>query len=464
MFKMVSQMKLSRLPSWIAPVILLSLTPVIAFTQGRECSAVVESALAATNEICEATGRNEACYGHLHLEAQPQDTTLPFDFSEVGDKIDIARLSTLRLSPLDEVNETWGVAMMRVQADIPDTMPDANVSLLIFGDVEIRNAVPDLVTVDLTIAGPATANVRRQPSSRAFVIGSLAAGTTVQARGRSSDGSWLYINLPESEASGWIRTSFLTASREIQSLRIIDPSLVSYGPMQAFFLQNGTNQTICGDTPNDGILIQTPEGVAEIRLWINEVKIRLGSTAFIQARPNEMVVQTLEGAAHVEALGVEQVAVAGTSISIEVNENNQPVAPPSSPQAYDLSEVNDLPVESLDRTITPAPPLVVTPTNTPVPTNTMLPEIVTSPDVTDIPVVIPPTATTVIPSATPIEIVAPTNTDVPSTSVPPTDVPPTSVPPTDVPPTSVPPTDVPPTDPPPTEDPGGGNPTDTPAP
>ena len=71
--------------------------------------------------------------------------------------------------------------------------------------------------------------------------------------------------------------------------------MTQYGPMQAFYLKTGSKATSCEEAPNDGLLVQTPEGIAEVRLWINEVKIRLGSTAFIQSSPgNSMTIKTLE--------------------------------------------------------------------------------------------------------------------------------------------------------------------------
>jgi len=36
------------------------------------CPAIVQTALAVANRACQATGRNQACYGNIHLEAVPQ--------------------------------------------------------------------------------------------------------------------------------------------------------------------------------------------------------------------------------------------------------------------------------------------------------------------------------------------------------------------------------------------------------
>lgn len=72
----------------------------------------------------------------------------------------------------------------------------------IFGDVELENAIPDPVFVDAVVVGPSNANIRRQPSNRAFVISSLTPTTKVQAKGRSKDGAWLYVGLPNDQGHG----------------------------------------------------------------------------------------------------------------------------------------------------------------------------------------------------------------------------------------------------------------------
>ncbi len=366
-------MKYSRPTVWMA-LTLLFVTPVFAYMQG-ECTAFVKEALAATDKVCADTGRNEACYGHISLDAQPQSSDTPFKFDAVGDRVDVARVSRLRLSPMDVKTDVWGVALLKVQADISKSMPNANVSVLVFGDVELENAIPDPVFADVVVSGPSNANIRRQPSNRAFVVGSLPPTTTIKAKGRSKDGAWLYIGMPEDQGNGWVRRSLVKSKEDLTKLKELDPSLTSYGPMQAFYLQNGKDQTSCENVPNDGILIQTPEGVAQVQLWINEVKIKLGSTAFIQAQGDKktMSVTTLEGAAHVEALGVEQVAVAGTTVTVRVDENFVPVSPPSLPAAYNLSEVQRLPVGSLERKITVGAPVSQTATYTPAPTFTPSP-------------------------------------------------------------------------------------------
>ena len=432
-----------------------------------QCTQLVKAALETTDQVCDATGRNYACYGHDNLSAEANPGFGPFHFNQAGDTVNVAYLNSLRLSPMNIEAGTWGVALLELQADIPDDKPQ-NVSLLLFGDVQVRNLVQEPILMDAVVDALGNANVRKDPDNTSFVMGTLPPGAVVTARGRSEDNDWVYIDLPDEEGQrGWVSRSLLSLANDYDTLNIVDPYFTQYGPMQAFYLKTGPHQTNCAEAPNDGLLVQTPEGIAEVRLWINEVKIRLGSTAYIQAEPgNLMTINTLEGAAHVEALGVEQVAVAGTGVTVQLNADSGAAAPPSKPKAYQAQDIENVPTGNLDRQIVPVvtatfePPTAVPPTatNTPVTVNTVpsTAEVtveVTAPltaTMTRTPVPTAPVSTaTQIPAAT-STVVATATSAVPATNTPiPTNPPPTSVPPTatPIPPTVTP---VPPTAPPPT--------------
>jgi hypothetical protein len=53
------------------------------------CPTIVETALQTTSNACAETGRNQACYGNLTLQAQAQDNTADFKFDTTGDRVDI---------------------------------------------------------------------------------------------------------------------------------------------------------------------------------------------------------------------------------------------------------------------------------------------------------------------------------------------------------------------------------------
>lgn len=113
-----------------------------AAAQSSTCGPFVQQALALAQQGCEATSRNQACYGYFALQATPREGTQNFSFAQQGDIVNVADLNTLQLSALDTVKNTWGIALMKLQANLPDSLPGQNVTFLLFGNVEIRNGVP----------------------------------------------------------------------------------------------------------------------------------------------------------------------------------------------------------------------------------------------------------------------------------------------------------------------------------
>jgi hypothetical protein len=349
-------------------LILLFASPIAGAMQTSVCSRIVEDALQTTQRVCDNTRINQACYGHAQLEAEFSPEFSDSSFDSAGEKIDVAALRSLRLSALDVLNGFWGVATMQVQARLPRSAPAERVTFLMFGDVEVRNAVEP--TAPLPVATVATAILRQRPDTDSDFLGLLRRGERMNALGRTADDDWLYIERPNTQLSGWVEASSVASESDVSALSVLNPDLVQFGPMQAFYLQTGQSEApLCAEIPESGMLIQTPDGVAEVSVWINEVKIRLGSTAFVQAQPGNalMNITMLEGEAHVEALGEEQIAEAGEQVTIPITENLQPAAPPNPPVEVPVENWSEsLPVENLERNILPT----ATPTNTIRPTRT----------------------------------------------------------------------------------------------
>ncbi|MAU08845.1 MAG: hypothetical protein CL607_03415 [Anaerolineaceae bacterium] len=120
--------------------VLLSIGTTIA--QMKQCPDIVQTALRTVDELCADTGRNEMCYGNAAIEAYPQADISSFVFNTKGDIEDVGKLQVLQLVDLDASEGVWGIALMRLQANIPDSLPGQNVTFLLFGDVAIAPADP----------------------------------------------------------------------------------------------------------------------------------------------------------------------------------------------------------------------------------------------------------------------------------------------------------------------------------
>lgn len=118
---------------FLLPSILIAQTP-------NACPDIVNMALQTADELCADLGRNMVCYGNFKLDATPQENVSSFYFDRIGDIAPVNNLASLRISPMNEETGEWGVAVMSLQANLPNTLPGQNVTFILFGDVMLQNA------------------------------------------------------------------------------------------------------------------------------------------------------------------------------------------------------------------------------------------------------------------------------------------------------------------------------------
>lgn len=105
---------------------------------GSACVEILARAMDAVQSSCNDLGRNKACYGNNRVKVEPSgDTALKFD--AVGDRAAIQGIRTLVTSPLDVQAGTWGLSLLKLQANLPDSLPGQNITFLVYGDTSIEN-------------------------------------------------------------------------------------------------------------------------------------------------------------------------------------------------------------------------------------------------------------------------------------------------------------------------------------
>jgi uncharacterized protein YraI len=338
---------------FIAPTSALSQAP----PSGDEaCPALVLSAYTTTADLCESTGRNQACYGHSLLEAKPQPDVSAFKFDQEGDVASVSQIQSLRLSVMDDTSGAWGITLMRLQANMPDSQPAKNVTLLLVGDVEINADTTTATTQEANVSAQANVRVRQSPSIDSAIIISLPPGRQVTVDGRLADNSWIRVRLPNNGGTGWIASSLLTGAEDFASLDVVDASSRYHTPMQAFTFRSGSNDAPCAEAPDSGIMIKTPEGMGKVTLLVNEVDIQIGSTVFLQAQPGgDMSILVTEGSVEVGASGSTVQVTTGEQATVPMDENLRASGPPTPPTTFDPASVTALPVELLERLTPPLP-------------------------------------------------------------------------------------------------------------
>lgn len=107
--------------------------------QQGSCPQLVQTAYETTQQVCEAIGDDEACYGNFTIEAQPQ----ALDFNQSGDIVGVEEIDSLRLSSMNVAAQEWGISVMHIQALVTGAVAPQSAELVLFGNVQIANAAQE---------------------------------------------------------------------------------------------------------------------------------------------------------------------------------------------------------------------------------------------------------------------------------------------------------------------------------
>jgi hypothetical protein len=287
--------KANRFVYTLLSVSLLILMPIHALMQSSDCPPIVNQALTEVGDSCSDLSKNAACYGFNRVEATFSQSVAEDFFSRPSDKAEIVTLDTINTVPLDTELNQWGVAVMSVQANIPNSLPGQSVRFLLLGDVSMENAVPaDQVVAavePVSVVTLVNANVRTKPTTNSNILGSVPTGTELAADGLSQDGNWLRVVIKET-SPGWINRDLVNASGDLNGLPTITED--SQSPMQAFYFRTGIGQPSCSESPSL-LIVQGPENL-KVNISANGADIEIGSTLALRTlEEDEIQLITVHG-------------------------------------------------------------------------------------------------------------------------------------------------------------------------
>jgi hypothetical protein len=123
------------------------------------CDGLVAAALERADSFCKSLGRNQACYGSTLVDAELAEGS-GATFNSAGDVADLSAIRSLTTAPLDVEQQVWGIAFLKVQADLPDTLPGQNVTFLLYGGATLDNVTPQMnaVVLKTDVASTSCAN------------------------------------------------------------------------------------------------------------------------------------------------------------------------------------------------------------------------------------------------------------------------------------------------------------------
>jgi hypothetical protein len=298
------------------PVIFLSLVTILLFTFGvfsswtsearygsNACSALALEAMNQSATNCDGLSTNIACYGYNRVSVL-FNRDVPEDlFSKPADRADLPDLQSIETSAYDQASDFWGVAVMKLQANIPNTLPGQSVTFILMGETQVADAVPPdqqlLPSSAVVAVAPTTrTNVRSKPSGRSNVLLAVNQGQELQADAIDESGMWLRV--VANGVPGWISRAAL-GGPDVSSLPVITSETLA--PMQAFYLKTKFGKPECAQAPS-ALLVQGPKNLS-IDLSVNGASITIHSTVLFRTLDEDtMELLVLDGQAVVDGLTI----------------------------------------------------------------------------------------------------------------------------------------------------------------
>jgi hypothetical protein len=232
------------------------------------CPAIVNNALTQVGVNCAGMARNTACYGFRAInkgvvrgDVAPNYTWTP-DQPELGSRIELTTTETVQTGPFDLLNRRWGLSILEIQANLPNTLPTPGVRMMALGGVEVENGVEPEEALILPPAGVAVnttraTTMRNNPDAPGWasrIIDSIPAAALLEVDVVSADEGWVRVVF--NGRPGWIRRGDISTIGDLSLLPRVGPE--TYTPYQDFYFRVGIGGIRCEDAPSL-LFIQSPK-------------------------------------------------------------------------------------------------------------------------------------------------------------------------------------------------------------
>jgi len=115
-----------------------NLTATAIAERSASCQALIDRTIQASDNFCDGIPSNTACYGNNTLKVDLVPGAVQ-RFSERGDTAPVSILQQVSASPLNLSSNEWGIAIFRVVANLPRSLPGETVTMVVFGNTTLDN-------------------------------------------------------------------------------------------------------------------------------------------------------------------------------------------------------------------------------------------------------------------------------------------------------------------------------------
>jgi hypothetical protein len=107
------------------------------------CQELIDRAMQSSGDSCDQMGSNQICYGNNTLTAELTSAGTT-QFAKEGDVVSVADLRRLAASPLNLASEEWGIAVFKILANLPRSLPGETITMVVFGNTALDNPSSNL--------------------------------------------------------------------------------------------------------------------------------------------------------------------------------------------------------------------------------------------------------------------------------------------------------------------------------
>lgn len=305
-------------------LLLFALMPATTIAQQASdpfCQNFIDRAFSQTGNSCANLDSENACYAYGDVSVtfyQDGVTQIELEdvFTQISDRVvffDTEDLLTLESVAPDAfrrgltVDDTdWGMAVLRVRANLPQQLEQDTAVYIVFGGARIESGVfpEDALVLGNPVAVVANnATLFSSPPGLDYMVQSeeivtLGGASDFEADGQSADGQWVrvfyrYEREYGDRVTAWVSVDALSDADLVADLPVIAPDTRTH--MQSVYLTNVLTRPACEDLPPPSLLVQGPENI-ETDVFVNDVPIRVTSTAFLQQiSANRMRIAAVSG-------------------------------------------------------------------------------------------------------------------------------------------------------------------------
>jgi len=343
--------------------------------KNASCQVLIEKAIQASGSYCGATGSNTACYGNNTLNAELVPNAVQ-RFSERGDIVGVNDLRRLSAAPLNLDNSQWGIAVFKVIANLPRSLPGQTISMVVFGNATLDNQSANSDTLESFYFSSELGQIvcEKIPFDGMMIT--------------SPDGSGVRFTVNGAEVTLMGNASIKAIKNEQMEVSVYQGSarIVSNGQEQYFGAGQKTSVKLGGENGTQSISAPSePQALTG-----EELTMACTMTGHYCSVSDIVPVSNEQAQAQIQS------EITSTPTQVPTSTITRTPSP-TAPATYTLVV---LPSITPSRTRTPTPTVTKPPTRTPVPTRT----ITRTPTSTSI---LPPTAVvtstnTPIPTLTPV--------------------------------------------------------------